>query len=618
MMIQNKGRIACLLQSAYFPYIVVGIALLLTFQSLWLGWFVDDIWHRLGYAHSARIDAVVPEDIRMTGPMNSYAFFWGDETEKIQRMKDRGIYPWWVDSHLHIAFWRPLSGCLLWLDYHLWPQTPLLMHAQSLLWFTLLVFVSAKLFARYNTGWAAGLALLLFSIDDSHGWPVAFLANRHALVGAVFGVAAFYAFTRWQREQSMRWGVLSWSLFAFSLLASEAGVAGIALYLAYACVFDEKPTWRKRATPLLPYFLITVVWRVVYNWLCYGASGSEIYIDPIRSPLQFTGAALQRLPGILLGVLGFPPSDIYLILPDNWVWMYAAGVTVVLLCCAWVVFPFWRHCRIAWFWLLAMLFAGIPLCSAFPGNRNLEFVALGAAGFMAQVVYTYFHSDAAAHISRFRMALIRCGIGLLVLIHLVIAPFSLATSSLVMGRFQTDLSNTLQSLDNETNLEEKDLLFMNTPSGLFFAFMLPLRLLDDLPLPARVRTLTPGIHPITISRTGTHTLRIESDTGFLPRAERMEKIHKYGFLFNAMKRFDRLVIHKDTTWSVGQTYAIEGMEIKITKVTDANIPKEIEYTFTEDLDSDTFLWYRWDHRTWRFIPMPPVPLGDALRVDWDS
>ena len=37
---------------------------------------------------------------------------------------------------------------------------------------------------------AAGLAALFYAIDDAHGPPVAFLANRNAMMATLFGVLA--------------------------------------------------------------------------------------------------------------------------------------------------------------------------------------------------------------------------------------------------------------------------------------------------------------------------------------------------------------------------------------------------------------------------------------------
>jgi hypothetical protein len=44
---------------------------------------------------------------------------------------------------------------------------------------------------HFFTTAAAALALWCFALDDAHAMPIAWLANRNALVSALFGILAF-------------------------------------------------------------------------------------------------------------------------------------------------------------------------------------------------------------------------------------------------------------------------------------------------------------------------------------------------------------------------------------------------------------------------------------------
>src|SRR6185369_5071046 len=102
--------------------------------------------------------------------------------------------PWWSAPDLKLAFCRPLSALSLWLDYRLFPNSPALMHAESLLWFAALLGVVTFLYRRLLApAWVAGLAALLYAVDPGHAVPVAWLANRNAVFATLFGVLALLA-----------------------------------------------------------------------------------------------------------------------------------------------------------------------------------------------------------------------------------------------------------------------------------------------------------------------------------------------------------------------------------------------------------------------------------------
>ena len=75
-----------------------------------------------------------------------------------------------------------------WLDYQLWPDAPWMMHAQSLVWLAGTVLIAGLLYRRIEAvPWVAGLAVLLYAVDDARAAPASWIANRNALVASVFG-----------------------------------------------------------------------------------------------------------------------------------------------------------------------------------------------------------------------------------------------------------------------------------------------------------------------------------------------------------------------------------------------------------------------------------------------
>ena len=108
------------------------------------------------------------------------------------RVMDAGVFPWWTDPTLKAEFLQALTVLTHRLDYALWPDSPVLMHAQSLFWLGAAGRRRRHLLPA-DAGPDAGSPRwprLLYAVDDARGPTVGFIANRNVLVAATFGVSA--------------------------------------------------------------------------------------------------------------------------------------------------------------------------------------------------------------------------------------------------------------------------------------------------------------------------------------------------------------------------------------------------------------------------------------------
>ncbi len=135
------GRIERVLGNPHLPAYLALVALLLSAPSLGLGLRSDDQFLRLALMRPAWN----AEWAR--GPADLFAFYRGDPTA-IHDAIDVGVAPWWTPPDFRIAFFRPLTGLTHWLDFHLWPDRPWIMHAQSIGWFIAVVVVVTLLYRR--------------------------------------------------------------------------------------------------------------------------------------------------------------------------------------------------------------------------------------------------------------------------------------------------------------------------------------------------------------------------------------------------------------------------------------------------------------------------------------
>src|SRR6185437_9125528 len=135
-------------------------------------------------------------------PPEMFRFFRGDP-ERAGRIIDKGLYPWWTYPAVKAEFLQALTVLTHRLDYALWPDSPLLMHAHNLLWLGMAVGLAGCFYRRMlGATWVAGAAALVFAVDDARGATAGFIANRNVLVAATFGIASLIAHDRARRDGS--------------------------------------------------------------------------------------------------------------------------------------------------------------------------------------------------------------------------------------------------------------------------------------------------------------------------------------------------------------------------------------------------------------------------------
>ncbi len=208
----------------FFPLLAAALAILLGLPSLGTGLIMDDYYHReVLRGRSAYRDLLGP-------PSEMFRFFRGDPV-RTGRIMDIGAFPWWTDPTLKAEFLQAITVLTHQLDFALWPDSPALMHAQSLFWLGAAVAAAAVFYRRMlGATWVAAIAALLFAVDDARGATVGFIANRNVLVAATFGLSALVCHDRFRRSGSWPAAFLAVLLLAGALFSKEEGI-GTCAYL---------------------------------------------------------------------------------------------------------------------------------------------------------------------------------------------------------------------------------------------------------------------------------------------------------------------------------------------------------------------------------------------------
>ncbi len=586
------ASVGSFLTMRHLPPAAAVLAVLLALPSLGAGWIMDDYYHRAVLLERPRFrDLLGP-------PSEMFRFFRGDP-DRTGRIMDIGLFPWWTDPSLKAEMLQTLTVLTHRLDYALWPDSPMLMHAHSLFWLGAAVAVTAAFYRRMlGSTWVAGVAALLFAADDARGATVGFLANRNALVAATFGVSALIAHDRARRDGSRPAGLLAPLLLLAALFSKEEGIGTCAYLAAYALFVDPVGRWRG-CLALWPYAVMVVAWGTLRAYWGYGVRDVGLYIDPLTDTGRFLTAMVGRLPILLFGQWGPIPADLAVVLrppPSVALWWFAVAILVVLLC---AMAPLLRRDRLARFWAAGMLLAAIPVSATVPMDRLLTFVGIGAAGLLAQFWQFVFAAEDTPSNSRWRVptkAVAWC----LVAVHAVIAPIALplqAANPLGPRWVETRLyvGTALGS-----SLGDRTVVIVNAPSPVHASYLILRRELDGESVPQHTRVLAPAIPSVTIRRLDGRTLAIRPRGGYLRWP------------------LDQVFRSERRRFALGEQVRLTGMTVTISSLTADGRPAEATFRFDVPLESPSLVWlcFRGDG----FEPFTPPAVGQEteIRFEWKA
>ncbi len=524
-----------------------------------------------------------------------FVFFDG-EPESTRAMMEAGVLPWWTASDLRHASLRYLSVLTMQLDYLLWPDHAEWMHLHSLLWLCALVASAVLLYRRImGATWAAGLAALLYAVDDAHALPTAYLANRNALIATCLGVLALLCFVR-GREGS-RWAAwLGPALLALALAAGEMALAVPGYLLAYA-LFLDRGSPRERIRALLPAGGVLLAFAVVFRLGRFGSHGSGFYVDPLGEPLAFALALAERAPILLLGQWSPIPSDLALAdLPGDrsLLGLRLGAVGVVALLGA-LLFRLVSRDRVARFWCVGALLSLLPVAAVGPQDRLLFFVGLGSMGLLAQFVLALVSGAPAAPRSRAGRLVSWTAALVLLGFHLLLAP---ASARFYLGLQEQASAAMLRAIDRvpgDARIAGQDLVLLNPPDHVYLVTAIPfVKALAGQPAPRRLRALSAGSSAQRVARLDAHTLRVELDEGMFPAP------------------FSRYFRSEADGFQPGQRVELGDLSVEIERVNRAGDPDVVRYRFATPLEDPSLRWLAW--RDGVYVPWSPPAIGASVSL----
>jgi hypothetical protein len=552
-------RARAILYSPRAPRALAALALLISLPSLAVGFQLDDRTYQRLFA-SGR------------GPLE----LLHESTAALAREKQLGVFAWWSGDDFTLHFLRPGAALTHWLEYRLWPDAAWLMHLDNCMIYAALVLSAALLYRELlPDAKLAGLAALMYTVDESHAQSVGWIASRHLILSTLFALLALLAHVRARGRASLR--CVSVLCTALALASAEYGAAGIAYLAAYAGVYERGPLLTRLRT-VWPHLVLGALWLGGYAALGGGVRGAVWYRDPFTAPSELVVQGLADLPIWLLSQLGGDVANLALVMPQWLARLLALSLLVPLL---WLLLPPLAADRNGRFFAAGMLLSCVMLFTTVPQDRLTLAASFGGFGWIA--CFFGFAQRSARQV-------VRSSAGALLVPHLFFAPLSFMP---ILGGL-SGIDGAARALaDAVPEPGTRQAIAINLPLELLTnaAYsMRPARDAQRVPL----HQLYAGFSKLRAARPDARTLELSAEDGWGTRPiERM---------FTGPHRMP----------AAGETRAVGGMRATVLAVDERGLPKRVRFEFADALDAPGRVWLVWDGK--RPSRWQPPPIGANVEV----
>ncbi|MET0413375.1 MAG: hypothetical protein ABW217_18855 [Polyangiaceae bacterium] len=505
---------------------------------------------------------------------------------------ERGSLPWFTNPEISLRFLRPVASATLALDDSLFGRAALPAHVHSLLWLALLVSLVALLYRRWFEAPAASVSAIVFALSGVHAMPTAWLASRHTLVAATFGVLALWGWIRFREQGSRLAAALALAALVLSLLSSESGLVAVALLVSF-----ELGTrgWRSGARGAVLPLGVAVLYLAFYVLAGYGAHGSAFYVSPFSAPVAYAKAAVLGVPALVVELLLGLPSAVSglggsaALLSFAVLGLVAAAGAAALLHLPWTEIGAGSRRHLLWL-ALGSLVGLFALVGAPVTGRVLPLPLLGGAALVGHVLCALWQR------ARQRKSY-WATLALLGLLHLALAPLVRLGVALEFRKSANALHRMALEADVGACAERGSLQLLTGADPVIALYTAP-----------ALRFHAP-------EKAGADFFRVLS---MAPQAQQLTRTRETGFELAVMQRprggniFEQLFRDADDPLRVGQRVLLPELAVSVSE-TSAGLFTRIHFEQLSSLEVSAVCFMVWRAGRLQALPMPAI--GQSVRIE---
>jgi hypothetical protein len=335
--------------------------------------------------------------------------------------------------------------------------------------------------------------------------------------------------------------------------------------------------------------VIASVYLVLYRVAGGGAAGNDAYLTPFADPSRFAGAVALRFPMLLSQALVGAPVDLAF---GTSPWPFVVlGLAAGAL--AWLLFRAVKINvspaeRAALSWLVpGSILAVLTTCGGLPGGRVLLVADVGFSVVLAVLIRRAWELRASS-------ALCKVAGGLLVGVHLVLAPVAVVGGALVTARMAREETRIADALPAEIRPARR--VFILAASDPLASIYVVLTILGQghLDMDCLVR-LSSTKADFRVTRVSDASVALEPIDAPLLRST-----------------FETLYRSRALPFAIGDEVSVCGAQVRVAAVEDGS-PTRLDVNVGTSLDDETVATVAWDGERLRRVRLG---LGETRVLPW--
>ncbi len=209
------------------------------------------------------------------------------------------------------TLYRPLSLVMFALEWHFFPDNPMISHLLNVSLFGLSIFILTKFLLKLipnDQYWIAILAAGIFAVHPIHTEVIANIKSRDEILNGLFSIMALWFFIRsYQNEKSIPDILMGLFCYFLALLSKESAITLLAIFPATGLLLDGKV--KKALIKSAPYVIPAVLFLLLRKAVIGGnisldqTSILDNFIVGASNTSEHLGSAVLMLGYYLFGFL---------------------------------------------------------------------------------------------------------------------------------------------------------------------------------------------------------------------------------------------------------------------------------------------------------------------------